>query len=57
MIGGTITRNNATTNGKAVWVRGTFNWEGGTITGNLGNGDAVHINGGKINNTSGNTPS
>ncbi|WP_432847815.1 hypothetical protein [Treponema denticola] len=57
MTGGTITGNTATTNGKAVWVRGTFDWKGGTITGNHGNGDAVHINGGTINNTSGNTPS
>lgn len=46
MTGGTITSNRANTNGKAVWVNGTFKWEGGTITGNNGAGAAVHIHGG-----------
>ena len=46
MTGGTITSNRANTNGKAVWVNGTFKWKGGTITGNNGAGAAVYIHGG-----------
>ena len=51
MTGGTITGNHANTNGKAMWIRGIFNWLGGTITGNTGTGDVLHIKlNGKINN-------
>ena len=58
MNNGTITGNGATQNGKAVSVYGIFYWEGGFITGNLGNGDVIHKEPScTFSNTSGNTAS
>ena len=58
MTGGTITGNTANHHGRALWIRGTFNWKVGTITGNPGTGDVLHIDSaGQINDDSGNTAS
>ena len=50
MKNGTITRNRAYQDGGAAEVHGTFNWEGGSITGNYVNtaprGQIIHKDGG-----------
>ena len=57
MKGGSIEGNEGTHSGKAMYISGTFNWKGGTITGHWGSAPEVlyKTSVGQINNTSGNT--
>ena len=50
MSGGTITKNTATNNGRAIMLNYYFHWDGGEIKGNLGNGSVVGDSGGNFSN-------
>ena len=58
MKGGTITDNDAVNHGGAVSVSGTFNWEGGSITGNSCSSEIINTeSSGTVNNPHGYTAS
>ena len=55
--GGTITKNKANTDGKAVMLNHYFYWQSGEIKDNLGNGSVIGGPGYYLSNNSGNTES